>query len=202
MNRARILRQGAGGIFLLTFMAVFTFADYTYEDQPYVSQMASVSESEDAQEQEPSIEPPDDGEKEVAQAVLVGTVSHTEEWENNRNSFNVYCRDSGEEQWLRAPDVYWSGEKFCLSAVVSGKNQPSMIKVRIEDSPYETTLRRKRGIWEGALFDNSMINRWGRDGKESLQFVFSAVIDGNHCEDMQQVTVDDLHKYWLMHRKE
>ena len=42
----------------------------------------------------------------------------------------------------------------------------------------------------------------GRDGKESLQFVFSAVIDGNHCEDMQQVTVDDLHKYWLMHRKE
>ena len=65
MNRARILRQGAGGIFLLTFMAVFTFADYTYEDQPYVSQMASVSESEDTLEQEPSIEPPDDGEKKL-----------------------------------------------------------------------------------------------------------------------------------------
>lgn len=43
MNRARVLRRGAGGIFLLTLMTVFAFADYTYEEQSHVSKMAGVS---------------------------------------------------------------------------------------------------------------------------------------------------------------
>lgn len=142
------------------------------------------------------------GKQEDIVPTLSGMVSHTDDWENNRKQFNAYCRESGNFRWERDDDVYWSGEKFMLAAIATGKQQPSSVHVKIEGNPYETNLVRREGSWTGELFDRSMIDRWGRDGPERLNFIFSAVIDGRYCEDIQQVIVDDLHKYWLMHRKE
>ena len=176
-----------------------------YFEKRIMSRTIRVSDLEDAVLPEQPKQPgrgDDGGQEEAITPALEGRVFHTEDWESNRNRFNAYCRDSGKAQWQRAPDVFWSGEKFCLSAVAEGKEQPTNIRVKILGNPYEATLRREGERWEGALFEPSMIDRWGRDGPETLQFVFSAVIDGVYCEDIQRVTVDDLYKYWLMHRKE
>lgn len=183
------------------------FPRYYYKKR-IMSRIIRVSDLADAvaPEQNGSSKPADgDGdeqEEEVIKPTLSGMVFHTEDWEKNRKQFNTYCRNSSRESWERASDVFWSGEKFCLSAVATGKDQPSAVKVEIRGQPYRTTLNREGASWQGALFDKSMIDRWGRNGPETLQFVFSAVIDGVYCEDIKQVTVDDLHKYWLMHRKE
>ncbi|WP_419024156.1 hypothetical protein [Emergencia sp.] len=182
------------------------FPKYYYK-QRIMSRTIRVSDLEDAVAPEQPGKPGQSGEdtdeeEEMIKPTLKGMVSHTEDWEKNRNQFNAYCRASGNEHWQRESDVFWSGEKFRLAAVATGKEQPQTINVKIRDHPYQTTLHRNGNSWEGVLFDKSMIDRWGRDGPETLQFVFSAVIDGSYCEDIQRVIVDDLHKYWLMHRKE
>ena len=178
------------------------FPRYYYKKR-VMKKIIRVSDLEDAASPEQPDSP--DGKEESEEEVkpsLAGMVFHTRDWEENRKHFNEYCENSGRKQWQRAADVYWSGEKFCLSAIAAGKNQPATVKVKIEETPYETTLHREERSWEGVLFDKSMIDRWGRNGPEKLKFVFSAIIDGSYCEDIQWVTVDDLHKYWLMHRKE
>ncbi len=186
-----------------TNKATSGFPKYYYK-QRIMSRIIRVSNLEDAvAPEQPG--PPDgnvEEKEEVIKPTLKGMVSHTEDWEKNRKRFNADCMTSGNEQQQRDSDVFWSGEKFCLSAVATGKEQPQTITVKIRNHPYQTTLHRNGDSWEGVLFDKSMIDRWGRDGPETLQFVFSAVIDGSYCEDIQRVIVDDLHKYWLMHRKE
>lgn len=171
----------------VTLTGVIRVSDLEQETDPKDSEESTDKEKEEEQEARPA---------------LSAMVSHTEDWERNRLQFNAHCEDKGSPLQKRAPQVYWSGEKFMLSAVVEGKAQPGVIRVRIEDSPFATRLIRRGDVWEGELFDKAMIHRWGRDGPEILNFVFSATIDGTYCQDVQQVRVDDLHKYWLMHRKE
>lgn len=131
-----------------------------------------------------------------------GTVSHTQLWEENRLRFNAHCRERGEDRLIRPSELFWSGERFVLSADVSGESAPKEIKAVIEGTGYETVLHREDGVWRGSLFDETMLYKWGRSGREKVVFRFSADIGGIRCEDRQRVYIDDRQPYWLLHRKE
>lgn len=159
-----------------------------------------VSDMDDATEPEQPESKGEDKEENLPQ--LAGSVSHTEEWENNRRRFNRRCRELGKSDWIRKENFFFSGEKFMLTAVENGKNPPSSVKAVISGTDYETILCLRDDEWKGSLFHPSMIGKWGQKEPESLTFVFSAYIDGVYCEDRQQVVIDDRQPYWLFHRKE
>lgn len=175
------------------------FARYYYKTI-WMDCIIRVTDLEDAAE---PVQPGNSGsEEEVIEPALFGEVSHTEEWEENRQDFNDRCRETGTTQWIRPENTYFSGEKFMLRADAEGESPPSQITVSIEGTEYKTRLHFRNGHWEGSLFDPSMIGKWGLNGREKLTFSFYAVIDGVICEYIEDVFVDDSQPYWLMHRKE
>lgn len=133
---------------------------------------------------------------------LTGKVEHTPKWEENKNAFNRYWMEQGENQRIRTEDTFWSGEKFIVKANVNGKKQPTFVNVEIIGTEFSGRLMKTNDGYQGEIFAPAMINRWGQEKPEKLSFRFFAKTDGVQYEDIQQITVDDLEKYWLMHRKE
>ena len=169
-----------------------------------VTDLEEAAEGENTKEQtEPAEEEKEkEADAEPQTPIIVGTVSHTTAWEENRKKFNAFCRKRNLPQWVRPPEVFWSGEQFVMSADVFSEEEPGAVRVFIEGTDYRTRLYRKDGRWMGTLFDGSMIRRWGQNGKQPLNFIFSAVVGGSYCEDRKVIYVDDRQPYWLMHRKE
>jgi len=176
------------------------FPKYFYKTVAVISKTIRVSDIEDAAQPEQK----KDGKEEPSKpaASLSGGVGHTGRWNEHREDYNRRCRASGRSSMIRGTDVFWSGEKFVLAAAATGEELPHNVAVNIKGTAYRTVLRGGEGDYSGELFDRSMIGRWGESGPESLDFVFSATIDGEYCTDTVTVTVDDREKYWLMHRKE
>lgn len=56
-------------------------------------------------------------------------------------------------------------------------------------------------LWEGSLWENGMINRWGRRTPEQLLFVFTASYGGGATKvDEVMGLVDSRPDYWQLHR--
>ncbi|MEF9921724.1 MAG: hypothetical protein RR769_02320 [Anaerovoracaceae bacterium] len=126
---------------------------------------------------------------------IIGKVYHTDGWNKNRINYNKKNNPK------RGRNVFWSGEKFMLSAVASGKKQPQRVSVTIKGTPYHTDLEQEGEQWVGDLFDKSMLNKWGQEGGEELVFVFTAQFKKKEVDNVE-IIVDDLIKYWELHRKE
>lgn len=57
-------------------------------------------------------------------------------------------------------------------------------------------------IYEGELWDSSMVHRFGQKGPEEVVFLFKAEYeDGTAKEDAVTVIVDDSDWYWQLHRQ-
>lgn len=164
----------------------------------------------------------------VSEGKITGFVNHTDQWDENRKKYNL--KRFGEEgnrpmqlndyrtmpaPRLRGTNVFWSGEKFMLRSETEGK--PIGVDVRIlsvngqgirNDTGYSTELSntgRKTAagaeLWEGSLWDNGMINQWGRKSPEQLVFLFTAYYAGGSVRTSEaEIIVDSLQDYWQLHR--
>ena len=164
----------------------------------------------------------------VSEGRVMGSVYHTEQWDENRKKYNLK-RFSGEASRalplgdyvampaprMRGTNVFWSGEKFLLRAETEG--EPTSVTVQLlsagpggglVNTGYSTTLintRRKTSsgaeIWEGSLWNAAMINKWGRKAPEELTFRFTASYSGDVTKThTATVIMDSDRDYWQLHR--
>lgn len=164
----------------------------------------------------------------ISEGKVTGFVNHTDQWDRNRKKYNLkrFSEEVNRPLQLsdyralpaprkRGTNVFWSGEKFMLRAETEGN--PSKVEVQIMTLSDQGTAKstgyfaelsstgRKKGegdeIWEGSLWDKSMINKWGRKAPEQLLFVFTASYSGGTSKTHEAVViVDSQRDYWQLHR--
>jgi len=166
-----------------------------------------TDETEEINKNDERNEEKDEEEEKKPEAKLSGSVGHCQKWEEHRKEANRFWQESGCSEQHRGPNVFWAGEKFLLRAEAGGETLPPCIRVLIEGTSYEMKLfpsAQEEGcrIYSGELFDGEMLFQWGNQAPETLEFIFSAEIDGAALTDRQQITVDNRQPYWLLHRKE
>ncbi len=163
----------------------------------------------------------------ISEGKITGFVNHTDQWDDNRKKYNLkrFSEEGNRAMQLsdylamptprlRGTNVFWSGEKFMLQSETEGK--PSKVEVRIlsvseqgnQNTGYAVELTntgRKTAsgaeLWEGSLWENTMINRWGKRNPEQLRFVFTAYYAGGVTKiDEKMILVDSRQDYWQLHR--
>jgi hypothetical protein len=156
----------------------------------------------------------------VSNGRIEGSVYHTEEWEKNRKRYNRKLFGEEADRQIpyasytlmdyprqRGSNVFWSGERFMLRAFVEGS--PTKVSCQIKGYPAYSaemtggTARNAAGerIYEGSLWDSSMINKWGRAKPEELTFVFTAHYSGGISKTHEEtVIIDTSDDYWQLHR--
>lgn len=156
----------------------------------------------------------------VSQGKIEGMVYHTDEWDKNRKKYNLnffgteFNQEIDFAQYVRlkvprkrGTNVFWSGERFMLTAHVAGS--PVRVTAEIIGYPAFKTALVDRGdknslgerIYKGNLWDRTMLGLWGRDAPQLLKVLFTAEYkDGlvKTCE--VEVIVDSRTDYWLLHR--
>ncbi|HWQ79620.1 MAG TPA: hypothetical protein VN381_12415 [Anaerovoracaceae bacterium] len=164
----------------------------------------------------------------VSEGKITGYVNHTDQWDENRKKYNLKrFREEVNRPMLlgdylamptprmRGTNVFWSGEKFLLRSETEG--DPLRVDVRIQsvngqgarvNTGYIAELANTgrqtplgADLWEGSLWNNTMINRWGRKSPEPLYFIFTAYYDGGAVRISEaMVIVDSRTDYWQLHR--
>ena len=164
----------------------------------------------------------------ISEGKITGFVNHTDQWDNNRKKYNLkrFSEEANRQMQLddylamstprkRGTNVFWSGEKFMLQSETEGR--PSSVKVQIysldsqgnpKSTVYSTELfktARKTAtgaeLWEGSLWDEGMINKWGRKTPEQLLFYFTAYYSGGTTKNHEvTIIVDSKQDYWQLHR--
>ena len=141
---------------------------------------------------------------------IKGTVSHTEQWEENRLLYNSKHPES-----TRPANYFWAGEQFVLKVIAEGG--PTKVRAHIEGYPrFSATLKctgsipiegapdgERAQIHEGILWSNEMASLW-RDARGlPLTFVFTASYEEGN-EEIQRVTVimDNTNGGFRIHRTE
>ncbi len=156
----------------------------------------------------------------VSEGKITGWISHTDEWNENRKKYNVSL--FGEEfnqkvtyneyVGMKAPrkrgtNVFWSGERFLLSAHVAGNPQRVTAEI-LGAAGYQTVLTstgkkdpQGETIYQGELWDRTMLNRWGKSKPQQVNFQFTAEYEGEITKTFDDyVIVDSKMDYWLLHR--
>lgn len=143
----------------------------------------------------------------ISEGKITGYVNHTDKWEENRKKYNIKRPAIGDEETPRSRNTFWSGEKFMLLANLAGN--PTKVTSRIEGYPsYTTNLKstgKKNGkdetIYDGSLWNKSMINKWGRKHPETLTFRFTAFYEGDvtKVHDVN-IIINSKNDYYQLHR--
>lgn len=156
----------------------------------------------------------------VSEGKITGEVNHTDQWDQNRKKYNmkkfgeevnseiplaIYLKM--EEPRKRGTNVFWSGEKFILEAAIGGTPQKVTTEI-VGYNSYNVALKttgEKNGkgevIYKGQLWNQSMINKWGRKEPQPLTFRFTATYTGNQVKTHDvQIIVDSKQDYWQLHR--
>ena len=156
----------------------------------------------------------------ISEGKITGRINHTDEWDRNRKRYNLalfgdeYNTEVSYPEYtaMKAPrkrgtNVFWSGERFLLSADVAGK--PQKVTAEIIGMPdYKTALTSAGGknpqgetIYTGELWDRTMINRWGKNSPQQVRFLFTAEYSGGITKTFEdQIIIDSNTDYWLLHR--
>lgn len=154
----------------------------------------------------------------LSQGKITGMVSHTDEWDRNRKkynlkkfateynqtvNFNSYKKQEAPRK--RGTNVFWSGERFLLQAAVAGN--PKQVTCQIVGTPYQVTMTNthqknsnKEWIYTGSIWNEDMINKWGRTAPKQLTFRFTADYSGTSKTHSASVIVDQWEDYWQLHR--
>ncbi|NUU60021.1 hypothetical protein [Paenibacillus agri] len=124
-----------------------------------------------------------------------GGVKHTEEWNLNRQNYNL--KKSGDREQPRGYSVFWAGEKFVFLADTTGL--PDTVEVTMPGG-YSTQLRpdnEDKLVWRGELYDSSFEKL--PDGP--LTFTFTATNEYQVKVDKVTVQIlDDWSEYFRFHR--
>lgn len=141
----------------------------------------------------------------VNELSIIGNVNHTTKWNENRIAYNQ--SKTGTEDDPRSSNTYWSGERFMLNATTTTINEQSNVRVdyvtvSILSNPYSISLiPSDEWSWTGELWDESMINRWGRNSPESITFRFVVEYSNSTVKSYDvTVLIDNLDDYWRHHR--
>lgn len=155
----------------------------------------------------------------VSEGKITGKVNHTDTWDQNRKKYNLklfqneiqYVIPYKDYLKLREPrkrgaNVFWSGEKFVLESAVAGN--PTKVTCKIDGTTYTTTMtstgkknKDDEVIYSGVLWDQSMINKWGRTAPKELSFTFTSTYEGDVVKtDQVSVIIDSKQDYWMLHR--
>ncbi len=124
-----------------------------------------------------------------------GGVKHTEEWNKNRQDFNLKL--SGDAESPRGYNVFWAGEKFMLQADATGL--PDTIEVTMNGgfSTQLTAIDVDKKLWTGSLYDDSF--QYLPDGP--VKFTFTA--KNEYLTKTDEVTViisGNWNDYFRSHR--
>ncbi|MDR1135983.1 MAG: hypothetical protein LBL49_07385 [Clostridiales Family XIII bacterium] len=156
----------------------------------------------------------------VSNGKIEGSVYHTDEWDENRQKYNLKFFNEEVSRRIPYPDymnlssprtrganVFWSGERFMLRALAEAN--PIKVSCHIKGYPSYTTdmtggtARNAAGerIYEGSLWSSAMINKWGRKNPEELTFVFTAYYAAGVTKIYEEtVIIDTFNDYWQLHR--
>ncbi|MFV0517398.1 MAG: hypothetical protein ACK5MV_08370 [Aminipila sp.] len=155
----------------------------------------------------------------ISQGKITGEVYHTEEWDKNRKKYNLSLFKNEINKVIsfndymeikkprtRGTNVFWSGEKFMLQAAVAGN--PTKVTCKIKGTSYIANMRntgrknaKEESIYEGILWDSSMINKWGREKPEVVTFMFTAIYDsGVNKTNEVKIIIDNMDEYYRLHR--
>ncbi|MCR5482680.1 MAG: hypothetical protein K6F52_07810, partial [Clostridia bacterium] len=157
----------------------------------------------------------------VSAGNIKGSVYHTDKWNQNRKRFNVinfkneinyeitfndYLADKRRPR-PRGTNVFWPGEKFMLNAFVRG--EPLRVTCSVKGTSFRCTMKDSgkktadgERIFEGSLFERTMINKWGNDEPEQLYFVFTSEYEGGQSRQYEvPVILDNNPSYLAMHRR-
>ncbi len=156
----------------------------------------------------------------VSEGKITGRINHTDEWDKNRKKFNIayfgeeFNQRSSYEEYIvskiprkRGINVFWSGERFMLVADVAG--DPIKVTSEIVGYPtYKATLTNTgnknaqgEAIYKGQLWNNNMIDKWGKIKPQQLTFRFTAEYEGGSEKTFEDsIIVDSSIEYWLLHR--
>ncbi|MBR0140252.1 MAG: hypothetical protein IJM17_08210 [Firmicutes bacterium] len=154
---------------------------------------------------------------------LSGAVTHTDDWENNRQTYNFNnFRDRGRTYYVsnfntyrnqalprkRGTNVFWAGEALVLEAPVEGT--AVRVTARLSGTSYSAVLSRSGSltqgehtytVFSGELWDRAMINSLAQNGPEQRSVVFTAVFeDGESLSYTADIIFDDDDPYWMLHR--
>lgn len=134
----------------------------------------------------------------ISEGNVEGLVMHTDKWNENRKKYNL--SKSGNEDEPRGYHVFWSGEKFVLHADTEGDSIG--VNVEILDEGYSTSLSSSEANkWIGSLWDETMINKWGKEAPETLVFRFTAYYSTGLTKiNDVSIIVDDRDSYWQYHQ--
>ncbi|KWX73316.1 hypothetical protein AMQ84_22665 [Paenibacillus riograndensis] len=124
-----------------------------------------------------------------------GGVKHTEEWNTNRQAYNL--KQSGDPESPRAYNVYWAGEAFVLQAKTTGL--PDTVQVTMTGG-YTTQLTAADSdklIWDGQLTDPS----FEKLPNGPVTFTFTATNEYQTKVDTVTVVIsEDWTEYFRSHR--
>lgn len=126
---------------------------------------------------------------------IKGAVRHTEEWNGNRQAYNI--KQSGSPESPRGYSVYWAGEKFVLQGSATGL--PDTVQVTMTGG-YTAALSptgSDKTMWTGELADPSFEQL--PDGP--VTFTFTATNEYQTKVDTVAVTIlGDWTEYYQSHR--
>ncbi|QHI72521.1 hypothetical protein [Aminipila terrae] len=155
----------------------------------------------------------------LSEGKIIGQVYHTDQWEINRKKYNLnrfkdeINKNIPYDDYMklkqprtRGVNVFWSGEKFMLSADVAGK--PIKVTCKINGTSYGANMKNSgkknaagETVYTGSIWDRSMINKWGRKEPVELTFTFSAVYSSGITKRHEvKIIVDNMEDYWKLHR--
>lgn len=158
----------------------------------------------------------------VTKPQVNGWVNHTQQWDQNRKKYNlkrfkdeinramtIDAYQKMKPPRKRGTNVFWSGEEFRLNAELSG--DPIRVTCGISGTNYRTTLSdtgKKTAtddrVYTGSLWQESMVNRWGRKQPQQLVFHFTAeYLIGDRREEISRdvsVIVDSKEDFWQLKR--
>ncbi len=161
-----------------------------------------------------------------ADLTIDGQVNHLKAWDENRNVFNAFYYNKvgrnyvGNEDKIsigdylkddnrpreRYQNVFWPGEEFVIEAI--GGDGIHSIKVEIENASgfksgndgemYETWLSQDvEGVWKGSLWDESMVDKGGKEKPELINFVFTPYRKGQPGQVYKvPVIIDNYRAFW------
>lgn len=125
-----------------------------------------------------------------------GAVMHTEEWNKNRQAYNL--KKSGNPENPRGYSVYWAGERFVLKATTTGL--PDTVEVAMSGGNYSVQLvptGSDKEVWVGELYNSS----FEKLPNGPITFTFTAKNEYNTKVDTVTVTIsEDWSEYFRIHR--
>lgn len=126
---------------------------------------------------------------------IAGRVLHTDQWEENRQRYNAWARETGLGT-ERPYSLFFRGERFVLSAETSRYLASEYVSVTIEEHPHlVASLTTTNGYeWSGSVWHEDVFD-WE---PQTLTFVFAnQYIDGTITTDRVTVAIDREEYYRL-----